>query len=63
MINVFNKEAAVYSKLFLPIEVGGIGLDNRITMAPLFLGYAAEGRAVSKLMLKHYRLMAQSGQP
>ncbi|MFO7861902.1 MAG: NADH:flavin oxidoreductase [Desulfosalsimonas sp.] len=51
----------MYSTLFSPIEVGGIRLDNRITMAPLYLGYAAEGGAVSKLLLEHYRLMAQSG--
>ncbi|MFO7986789.1 MAG: NADH:flavin oxidoreductase [Desulfatiglandaceae bacterium] len=51
----------MYPNLFSPIEIGGIRLGNRVTMAPLYLGYAAEGGAVSALLLEHYRLMAQSG--
>jgi 2,4-dienoyl-CoA reductase (NADPH2) len=39
----------------------GLRLKNRITMAPLYLGYAAEGGKVSPLMLHHYRRMARSG--
>jgi len=30
-------------------------------MAPLYLGYAAEGGAVSPLIMEHYRVMARSG--
>ncbi len=51
----------MYSHIFSPIKVGGITLKNRITMAPLYLGYAGEGGTISPLLLEHYRLMAQSG--
>ena len=47
--------------LFSPLQVGGLKLKNRLTMAPLYLGYAGEGGTVSPLLLDHYRLMAQSG--
>ena len=47
--------------LFSPLVVGGLELRNRLTMAPLYLGYAGEGGTVSKMLLEHYRLMAQSG--
>jgi 2,4-dienoyl-CoA reductase (NADPH2) len=50
-----------YPNLFKPLKVDGLRLKNRITMAPLYLGYAAHGGKVSPLMLAHYRLMAQSG--
>ncbi|MFP4226866.1 MAG: NADH:flavin oxidoreductase [Desulfobacterales bacterium] len=51
----------MYTHLFSPIEVGGKQLENRIAMAPLYLGYAGEGGTVTPLLLEHYRLMAQSG--
>jgi hypothetical protein len=51
----------VYPHLFKPLKVDGVRLKNRITMAPLYLGYAAEGGKVSRLMLDHYRRMAGSG--
>ena len=51
----------IYKKLFSPIKVNGLRLKNRITTAPLYLGYAAEGGKVSPLMLHHYTQMAQSG--
>ncbi len=51
----------MYSHLFSTITVGGKELKNRITMAPLYLGYAGEGGTVSELFLDHYRLMAKSG--
>ncbi len=51
----------MYDPLFSQIVVGGLTLKNRLTMAPLYLGYAAEGGAVSDVLLEHYRLMAQSG--
>jgi len=51
----------MYPRLFSPIKVGGLKLKNRLTMAPLYLGYAGEGGVVSPLLLEHYRLMAASG--
>ncbi len=51
----------VYPNLFKPLKLNGLQLKNRITMAPLYLGYAASGGKVSSLMLYHYKLMAQSG--
>lgn len=51
----------MYSHLFEAFNVGGLNLKNRLTMAPLYLGYAGEGGTISNLLLDHYRLMAQSG--
>ncbi len=48
-------------RLFSEIVVGGLTLKNRLTMAPLYLGYAGEGGTVSDMLLEHYRLMADSG--
>ena len=50
-----------YPNLFKPFKVDGLSLKNRITMAPLYLGYADRGGKVSPLILSHYKLMAQSG--
>jgi 2,4-dienoyl-CoA reductase (NADPH2) len=50
-----------YPTLFKSKSIGGLRLKNRITMAPLYLGYAAEGGRVSPLLEAHYRMMAQSG--
>ncbi len=50
-----------YPHLFKPLTLDGLRLKNRITMAPLYLGYAGEGGKVSALILHHYRLMARSG--
>ncbi len=50
-----------YPHVFSPITVGGIELKNRITMAPLYVGYASEDGSVSSLMLEHYRAMAHGG--
>ena len=47
--------------LFSSPQVGGLELMNRLTMAPLYLGYAGDGGSVSPLLLDHYRLMAQRG--
>lgn len=47
--------------LFSPIRIGALTLENRLTMAPLYLGYAGEGGTVSELLLEHYRQMAASG--
>jgi len=51
----------MYSYLFSKIMVGDKELKNRLTMAPLYLGYAGEGGTASDLLLEHYRLMAKSG--
>lgn len=51
----------VYPNLFKPLKIDGLRLKNRMTMAPLYLGYAATGGTVSPLMLSHYKRMAQSG--
>ena len=51
----------MYSHLFSRITLGGKELKNRLTMAPLYLGYAGEGGTVSELFIDHYRLMAKSG--
>ena len=51
----------MYPHLFSEITIEGLTLKNRLTMAPLYLGYAGQGGTVSELLLKHYRLMAQSG--
>jgi NADPH2 dehydrogenase len=51
----------MHQHLFSPYKINSVDLPNRLIMAPLYLGYAAEGGAVSALLLDHYRLMAQSG--
>lgn len=51
----------MYETLFSPIGVGRVLLKNRITMAPLYLGYAGEGGTITPLLLAHYQMMAQSG--
>ena len=51
----------MYKHLFSEITISGITLKNRLTMAPLYLGYSDEGGKVSSLLLDHYRLMAKSG--
>jgi len=51
----------MYPHLFSPITIQGVTLKNRLTMAPLYLGYAGEGGTVSEMLLDHYRLMANSG--
>jgi NADPH2 dehydrogenase len=49
------------SNIFTSLDIDGITLSNRITMAPLYLGYAGEGGTVSPLLLEHYRMMASGG--
>ncbi len=51
----------MYESLFSQIIIEGLTLKNRLTMAPLYLGYAGEGGTVSDMLLEHYRLMASSG--
>jgi 2,4-dienoyl-CoA reductase (NADPH2) len=50
-----------FKNLFSPFNLGQLRLKNRITMAPLYLGYAGEGGSVSRLLLDYYREMAKSG--
>jgi 2,4-dienoyl-CoA reductase (NADPH2) len=54
-------EKAAYPNLFKRINLNGLKLKNRITMAPLYLGYAAATGKVSPLLLHHYGQMAKSG--
>ena len=51
----------IYKNLFKPMKMKGLKLKNRITMAPLYLGYAASGGWVSSLLLHYYKEMARSG--
>jgi 2,4-dienoyl-CoA reductase-like NADH-dependent reductase (Old Yellow Enzyme family) len=51
----------MFEHLFSLLQLGGARLKNRLTMAPLFLGYAGTEGLVSPLLLDHYRLMAKSG--
>ncbi|MBW1710787.1 MAG: NADH:flavin oxidoreductase [Deltaproteobacteria bacterium] len=48
-------------KLISSLKIKGLTLKNRITMAPLYLGYASPDGTVSPLMLEHYAEMADSG--
>ncbi|MBI5585978.1 MAG: NADH:flavin oxidoreductase [Deltaproteobacteria bacterium] len=47
--------------MFSSCRLGPLTLKNRITMAPLFLGYGKPSGEVSPLLLDHYREMAASG--
>ncbi|MFO7556711.1 MAG: hypothetical protein R6W88_16035 [Desulfobacterales bacterium] len=51
----------VYKNLFKPLKLDGLRLKNRITMTPLYLGYAAMGGKISPLLLYYYKEMARSG--
>ncbi|MGD9611115.1 MAG: NADH:flavin oxidoreductase [Desulfovibrionaceae bacterium] len=51
----------MHAHLFTPLTIQGVTLKNRLTMAPLYLGYAGQGGTVSDMLLDHYRLMAESG--
>jgi 2,4-dienoyl-CoA reductase-like NADH-dependent reductase (Old Yellow Enzyme family) len=52
---------AAESIIFTSFRVQGLTLKNRITMAPLYLGYANSDGTVSQLTLDHYAEMAASG--
>jgi len=49
------------SIIFTPFHIQGLTLKNRITMAPLYLGYANTDGTISPLTLDHYAEMAGSG--
>lgn len=47
--------------LFEPLIIHPVNLKNRITMAPLFTAYANQDGTVSRLILDHYKEVAQGG--
>ncbi len=51
----------MFEHLFSPFDLGGLRLKNRLTMAPLFTGYAGEAGVVNAVLLEHYRMMAAGG--
>ncbi len=51
----------MFAHIFSPLDVGGVEFKNRLTMAPLYLGYAGLEGAVTPGLLEHYALMARSG--
>jgi len=61
--NLVRKEDASteFSSLFSTFQIKRLSLKNRITMAPLYLGYANTDGTVSTLTIDHYREMAASG--
>jgi len=50
-----------FSLLFEPFDIESVHLKNRITLAPLFTGYANADGSVSQLTLDHYRQIAAGG--
>src|SRR3989337_640848 len=50
-----------FPRLFTSLKADSLTLRNRITMTPLFLGYANPDGSVSEIMVEHYRQMAASG--
>lgn len=52
---------ANYLNLFSPFKIKDLSLKNRITMAPIYVGYANPDGTVSELALDHYKEMASSG--
>lgn len=48
-------------KLFEPFKMKNLVLKNRITMTPMFVGYARPDGTPGQLMLEHYAEMASSG--
>ena len=49
------------SLIFTSFRIQGLTLKNRITMTPLYLGYANGDGTVSQLTIDHYTEMASSG--
>lgn len=49
------------NNLFSPLELGSLRLPNRITMAPMYLGYADDQGRPTEIMIEHYREMGASG--
>lgn len=49
------------SVLATPYRIKNLTLKNRLTMAPLFLGYANPDGTINQLLIDHYKQMASSG--
>ncbi len=49
------------SYLFSPLKLKNINLFNRITMAPMYVGYAGPDGRVNELVIEHYKKMGSSG--
>ncbi|MGD9123484.1 MAG: NADH:flavin oxidoreductase [Desulfarculaceae bacterium] len=56
-----EKVMTAFAELFSPLSLGAVELANRITMAPLYTGYADQKGEVTPLMLSHYQEMGASG--
>ncbi|MGD8562810.1 MAG: NADH:flavin oxidoreductase [Desulfarculaceae bacterium] len=56
-----KKAVTAFAELFSPLSLGAVELANRITMAPLYTGYANQKGEVTPLMLSHYQEMGSSG--
>ena len=50
-----------YKLLFSPLKIKSLNLANRITMAPMFVGYANPDGTVNTMVLDHYKKMGRSG--
>ncbi|HPU28787.1 MAG TPA: NADH:flavin oxidoreductase [Syntrophorhabdaceae bacterium] len=50
-----------YPNLFSPFRIKNLNLPNRITMAPMYVGYADPDGRVNDLVLEHYKRMGASG--
>jgi len=50
-----------YPNLFSPLKLKNIVLSNRITMAPMYVGYADPDGKVNDLVIEHYKKMGSSG--
>ena len=50
--------AARYPLLFSPFRISNVTLKSRLTMAPMFWGYANEDGTVSQTLIDHYRQIA-----
>ena len=51
----------VYPNLSSPLDLGPLVLENRVTMAPMYLGYADGQGCPTQAMLDHYAEMGASG--
>ncbi|MCB2227281.1 MAG: NADH:flavin oxidoreductase [Desulfarculaceae bacterium] len=52
---------STYPHLFSPLDLGGLHLNNRVTMAPLYLGYARADGLVNRRLRDHYAELGASG--
>jgi 2,4-dienoyl-CoA reductase (NADPH2) len=52
---------ATHPHLFSPVKLGALELENRVTMAPLYLGYGQTTGEPSPRLYDHYEEMGASG--